>query len=454
MWIGNAGRVETVGAGLGVGSESFERDGESIGVAHEPRLATSGKDHRNPRCVNGLARGFDPFDCKLYIVERRRVVSRRIFDRQSGNSRGYATRDVFGDGFRLVCITVLEIGIDWQPTRLNNVARMREHVVDNHRLRRIGKSTTESKARRSRREGFETEMFEIDGCSPVPRIWQYKTTGRMQRLETFNNRFTHMKKIPLLATIILITAGHVLAQTAPDAAELTRLLNEFLAGASRNDAAIHDRFWADDLIYTRSPGRRVTKADVMHDVRNAPAPKPNDPKTIYTAEDIRIQQYGDTAIVAFRLVATTETAGTKHVANLLNSGTFVKRNGKWQVVNWQSTRMPRSDEETRAEVAAAVNVLYQSLVSADASKLSSVMDPGFIWTRHDGLYIDQARLIKELASGLLKFKKPDDNRQMITIKGDTAIVRGEFEPAKEFYTLTLVNQVSGWKAVAMHTNRR
>jgi len=26
--------------------------------------------------------------------------------------------------------------------------------------------------------------------------------------------------------------------------------------------------------------------------------------------------------------------------NYLNSGTFVKRNGKWQVVNWQSTRMP------------------------------------------------------------------------------------------------------------------
>ncbi len=68
--------------------------------------------------------------------------------------------------------------------------------------------------------------------------------------------------------------------------------------------------------------------------------------TIFTAEDIRIQQYGDTAIVAFRLVATTDTAGTKQVANLLNSGTFVKRDGKWQVVNWQSTRMPRTDEQT------------------------------------------------------------------------------------------------------------
>src|SRR5678815_1424534 len=139
--------------------------------------------------------------------------------------------------------------------------------------------------------------------------------------------------------LLLLLATSGFAQSAPDAAELTKLLNDFLAGASRNDVAIHDRFWADDLIYTRSAGRRVNKAEVMHDVRTSPAPKPTDPKTVYTAEDIRIQQYGDTAVVAFRLVATTE----KNVANLLNSGTFVKRNGKWQVVNWQSTRMPRTE---------------------------------------------------------------------------------------------------------------
>src|ERR1051325_5191389 len=124
----------------------------------------------------------------------------------------------------------------------------------------------------------------------------------------------------ILCSLLLLTlASSVLAQTAPDAAELTKLLNDFLAGASRNDVAVHDRFWADDLIYTRSAGRRVNKAEVMHDVRSTPAPKPTDPKTVYTAEDIRIQQYGDTAVVAFRLVATTE----KSVANLLNGGTFV-----------------------------------------------------------------------------------------------------------------------------------
>jgi ketosteroid isomerase-like protein len=147
-----------------------------------------------------------------------------------------------------------------------------------------------------------------------------------------------MKRV--LCSVILVVGFGLTAhaQTAPDAAELTKLLNDFLAGASRNDVAMHDRFWAEDVIYTGSAGRRRGKAEIMKDVRSAPAPKPGDAKTTYTAEDVRIQQYGNTAIVAFRLVGTTEKDGKTEVAKYLNSGTFLKRKGKWQVVNWQATK--------------------------------------------------------------------------------------------------------------------
>jgi uncharacterized protein (TIGR02246 family) len=154
-----------------------------------------------------------------------------------------------------------------------------------------------------------------------------------------------MKHLLTLVILLLTFAAGGHAQTASDAAELTKLLNEFLAGASHNDAATHDRFWAEDVIYTGSGGRRRGKADIMRDVRSAPAPKPGDPITTYTAADVRIQQYGNTAIVAFRLVATTVKDAKSEVMNYLNSGTFVKRDGKWQVVNWQSTRMPPAEDE-------------------------------------------------------------------------------------------------------------
>ena len=142
--------------------------------------------------------------------------------------------------------------------------------------------------------------------------------------------------ILLLAAAVAANAQH----TAPDGAELTRLLNEFLAGAGKNDAAVHDRFWADDLIYTRAAGVRIGKGELMRGVRSAPAPKPEDGTTVYTAEDVRIQQYGNAAVVAFGLVSTTEKGGKTTVSRFLNTGTFIKRNGKWQVVAWQATAVP------------------------------------------------------------------------------------------------------------------
>lgn len=257
-----------------------------------------------------------------------------------------------------------------------------------------------------------------------------------------------MKTIICSVLLLLTLASSVLAQTAPDAAELTKLLNDFLAGASRNDAAIHDRFWADDLIYTRSAGRRVNKAEVMHDVRNAPAPKPTDP--IYTAEDIRIQQYGDAAVVAFRLVATTNTGGSKQVANLLNSGTFVKRNGKWQVVNWQSTRMPRTEAESKSEVTTADAALHQAMLAGNADKLSALTDPSFIWTR-GAVQMTREQLLDELRAGKLKYEKPNAAKVSISVYGDTAIVRGELQSATQ-YTITFINQLGVWRAVSMQTS--
>jgi len=168
--------------------------------------------------------------------------------------------------------------------------------------------------------------------------------GRQPRTAQDNTRPMKRTFSSILLLLFLVSLSP--AETAPDAAELTKLLKEFLSGASRNDPAAHERFWADDLIYTGSVGRRVGKADILRDVRAEATPKSGE-SAVYSAEDIRIQQYGDTAIVAFRLVANTEKDGKKETKNYLNSGTFLKRNGKWQVVNWQATVLPDKKEEAK-----------------------------------------------------------------------------------------------------------
>ena len=183
-------------------------------------------------------------------------------------------------------------------------------------------------------------------------------------------------RLVLSIVLLLATTGGASAENAPapDAPELTRLLKEFLAGAGRNDVAVHERFWADDLIYTGSVGRRIGKPDILRDVRAEAAtpPKPDEPITTYSAEDIRIQQYGTTAIVAFRLVATADKDAKKEIKNYLNTGTFLKRDGKWQAVSWQATTLPDSKDKD-----APVNQIAQHYVQL-------VLAMG----RHDRDYVD------------------------------------------------------------------
>jgi ketosteroid isomerase-like protein len=279
-----------------------------------------------------------------------------------------------------------------------------------------------------------------------------------------------MRRVVASVFVLLSLALGARAQgAAADAAELGRLLNEFLAGAGRNDAGVHERFWADDLIYTGSSGRRVGKSDIMRDVRSAPAPKPDDPKTIYTAEDVRIQQYGVTAVVAFRLVAATEKDGRTQVAKFLNTGTFLKRDGKWQAVSWQATRLPRAEEDAKREVASAEAAFHQAMLAADLKRLESLTDKDFVWTRDAGERITRQQLLDEMSSGRLKYSKLETKNVTVTMYGDTAVVRGassrrrssipsspnsgDAAPFEAFYTLTFVNRDGAWTAVAMHSSR-
>lgn len=159
-----------------------------------------------------------------------------------------------------------------------------------------------------------------------------------------------MKKLTLILPLILILAAcsqtepdpnrSALGRSAPAEEELTQLLRDFLEGASVNDHEMHDRFWAEDLIYTSSSGVRRDKEQTMEGVRSSPEMTMEEASTVYSAEDVQVQQYGDMAVVAFRLVATSETEEGTQVSEYLNSGTFVMRDGQWKVVNWQATALP------------------------------------------------------------------------------------------------------------------
>ena len=134
-----------------------------------------------------------------------------------------------------------------------------------------------------------------------------------------------------LLALLMLTAVAVHAGD-DSAAALHSLLDNFLAGATINDAAVHERFWADDLVYTSSAGARFGKAEIMSGLEESAQTEADGPT--YGARDVHIRVFDDTATLTFTLVATTDD-GTS--SRYYNSGVFRKRDGQWRAIIWHAT---------------------------------------------------------------------------------------------------------------------
>lgn len=145
-----------------------------------------------------------------------------------------------------------------------------------------------------------------------------------------------------LSKVLILACAVLIAQTAvaSDAEDLTDVLHDFLANSDKE--ATHERFWADDLVYSSSAGLRFGKADIMSGFDSA-ASEENDvpPEIVYSGDEVDVRIYGDTAVIAFRLVGTPTNEGSgASVMYYYNTGTFLRRGGVWKAVAWQATKIP------------------------------------------------------------------------------------------------------------------
>lgn len=151
-------------------------------------------------------------------------------------------------------------------------------------------------------------------------------------------------KIPLLCCLVLmgvLSARAVEAGAPVSPIVIRELLLDFLTNNS--DPARHEKFWADDLVYTGSSGIVRTKTEIMKAVReNATKAKSAEPEATYSAEDINIRPYDGFAALTFRLVAHNPDGTGNYYRN---SGTLIFRDGRWQVITWQATKVPPATDK-------------------------------------------------------------------------------------------------------------
>ena len=113
---------------------------------------------------------------------------------------------------------------------------------------------------------------------------------------------------------------------AADAARVTALL------AQDYDAA--DSLFAGEMTYCHSNGNQDTKASYMEGLRAG-----NSRYAEMNMFDMTARIYGDTAVLSGKFTAKVIIGDGAREANLLSRVlmVWVKRDGRWQMVAWEST---------------------------------------------------------------------------------------------------------------------
>ncbi|HET7114757.1 MAG TPA: nuclear transport factor 2 family protein [Pyrinomonadaceae bacterium] len=137
--------------------------------------------------------------------------------------------------------------------------------------------------------------------------------------------------LAFITTLCIPIAAHTKQQPAITKAEeeVRKLERQWLDAYEQHDSATMTMIVADDFIITFPNGTTQTKAQLMSMIAT---PNTSAPKMHFYTEDVKSRSYGDTVILMGRVVTEYERDGKKVKEQSRYTDTYVKRNGRWQVV--------------------------------------------------------------------------------------------------------------------------
>lgn len=137
---------------------------------------------------------------------------------------------------------------------------------------------------------------------------------------------------------LLLTCASMM-QVAPFASDAETEVREVekrrLEALVRNDLETLDQILSSDLTYTHSNGRVETKEEFLESLRSGRVRyRGMDP------QDVRIRVYDGTGILTGEAGVRITVQGEDREFALRFTLVYVRRDGRWQKVAWQSTRLP------------------------------------------------------------------------------------------------------------------
>ena len=113
--------------------------------------------------------------------------------------------------------------------------------------------------------------------------------------------------------------------------EIIELEKRRVEAMTKGNVAALEEILADDLIYTHTTASLDTKASFIDSIASGS----RNYRSI-EQEDVKIRQFGDSVVVTGQV--KLHVGDNKFSARFID--VYAKRNNAWQMVAWQSTRIP------------------------------------------------------------------------------------------------------------------
>jgi hypothetical protein len=147
-----------------------------------------------------------------------------------------------------------------------------------------------------------------------------------------------MKHILLSVFLTIVTAAPALAQSESKAAaskrsvegQLIELERQLSAALVREDAAVLERLWSNDLIFTFPNGTVSNKAQRLASQKPAAASSQSESET--TNDEVKVYLYGDTAVVTVLSTWSGKANNQTYSSQFQATHVWAKQEGRWQLV--------------------------------------------------------------------------------------------------------------------------
>ncbi|MBV8888034.1 MAG: nuclear transport factor 2 family protein [Alphaproteobacteria bacterium] len=104
---------------------------------------------------------------------------------------------------------------------------------------------------------------------------------------------------------------------------------------AEKDVAALNELISDDLVYTHSSARLDTKQSLIGAMQSG--------ATVYTAvepSDVKAQDFGDAVVLTGVARISVNSGGRPNSFGVRFTDVYANKGGRWQMVAWQSTRLP------------------------------------------------------------------------------------------------------------------